>query len=486
MKTLYFDCKSGISGDMTVAALLDLGLDGIDIDFLNSMLYTLPLGEGRICGDLFMSSKCRIAGSKFDVLPAEYEGQEDCGCGFSHDHDHEHEHDHEHGHDHPHIHESDHHVHNHNHTDCDCGHEHDHDSHDHGHDSHDHGDGHHNHDHHIGHTHTHADPSNHSHRGLHDIIHIFEHSGLTRRAKDMAIDAFKRLAKAEATVHGTTIHDVHFHEVGAVDSIADIASAAILIDAINPGQVLFSVINEGSGSVKCAHGIMPVPVPATLELLSSSDIPFRQMDAQGEMITPTGAVIAACFGTGWGQSIPVMKNMSYGVGCGTKDFPHANILRVYFGDTQEDAEHDEVVVLECNIDDMTPEALSFACERLLSAGALDVWQSPVVMKKGRAAVILSVLCVPSAEKELCGLILSETSTIGVRRCGVSRVKMRREIVSVSTAYGEGFIKVSSYGSTVKAVPEYESVKELSLKSGRPFSDIYGDILYTYQKGVFGK
>lgn len=416
MKHLYFECNSGISGDMTVAALLDLGADQ---KVLLDALASLTVDGFHI--HISKVKKCGIDATDFDVHLMDAE----------HEHTHEHEH-HEHTHEHEHIH----------------GHEHDHEH---------------------GHIHGHEHP--HTHRNLHDIVHIIENSGITSKAKQIAIAIFEIVAEAEAKAHGLPINEVHFHEVGAVDSIVDIVATAVCLDNLGVEKVYCPSVCEGTGSVRCQHGIMPVPVPAVVNIASANHIILKITSSQGEMVTPTGAAILAGIRTN--VDLPASFQIKkIGVGAGKKDFEHANILRVFEIEEDSVAGPDEVTVIQTNIDDQTPELLSYAMEQLFKAGAKDVWIEPIYMKKTRAAFMLNVLADSELVKSLVEVIFRETSAIGVRFQKYERIIMQRESRIAVTPYGEIQIKRCRYGELVKNTVEYESAKKAAQEHHVSLEEIY--------------
>ena len=472
---LYLECYSGISGDMMVAALLDLGasrekllagLESLDVDG-----YRIEIGR-RV--------KCGIEACSFEVI---LDGPED---GGSHDdlegdpvHSHEeyvpchthedHEHDHGHG-------THDHEEHNH-------GHEHDH-----AHEDHEHG---HNHgaydheEHNYGHEH-HAHP--HTHRNLADITGIIEQSAMTADAKKTALRIFGIVAQAEAKVHGKPIDQVHFHEVGAVDSIVDIAAVSICLDDLGIKEAVISELYEGSGHVHCQHGILPVPVPAVTAIAEAYGLYLRQTGTRGEMITPTGAAIAAGIRTQ--EALPeVYRIVKTGMGAGKKDFPRANLLRASLIETRMEApgreasgneektvEKDETLwTLETNVDDTTGEALGFVMEQLLAAGARDVCYLPAFMKKNRPAYLVKVICTEAEREELEELLFLHTTTIGIRRYPVERTVLPRQILTVETDAGTAQVKIVTRGERSFCYPEYEDVTKYAGKAGISFQEAYARI-----------
>ncbi|MDR2370836.1 MAG: nickel pincer cofactor biosynthesis protein LarC [Treponema sp.] len=389
MKTLHFDCFAGISGDMTLGALVDLGVD-----------------RGELVHEL---EKLGLEGWKLDFVRDERNGVtgtraivdtgENHHAHHDHDHDHEHEHDHDHDHEHEHSHE----------------HEHDH-----------------------GHSRRHE---HHSHNSWKDIRNILEKSALREGAKKRAVDIFSRIAGAESRVHGVPVDDVAFHEVGAMDSIIDIAGAAICLDLLAPDMITASEIELGGGTVKCAHGILPAPAPATVLLVQG--LPVKTGGFNREMTTPTGAAILAAsvdrfIVTGEGSGI--FRELKTGTGIGARKMDKPNILRVSLRETAE-AVHpgwksENLVLLEANIDDMTGEELGFLMERFFEEGALDVTFTPLTMKKSRPGTLVSVLGRPEKTDVFRGCFFRYSSTIGFREIPVNRVFLGREEKVLKGAFGE--------------------------------------------------
>jgi len=413
MKTLYFDCFSGISGDMTIGALLDLG---VPAEYFLSEIEKLSLGGFTL--KIEKIKKNGILVTDFDVIPS----------------DHEHDHEHDHGHDHDHEHEHD-------------------------------------HDHEPVHTHTHE------HRNLRDIEAIILGSALSDEVKKRAMGMFHIIAEAESRVHGVGIEEVHFHEVGAVDSIVDIVGVAILLDYLKPGKIIFSRLTEGHGTITCQHGVMPVPVPATAEILSKYQIPFEISRTRGEMITPTGAAIAAAIADEWSEgALPFIPEQT-GFGSGKKDFGGFNCLRVFFGEERKrGASRDRVFYLATNVDDTTGEALGYAMEKIFAAGGKDVWFTPIFMKKNRPAYELSVLCNEQEKEEIIRIIFKETTSIGVRETLMERTVMNREKITKPTPWGDVVLKKCEYLGIVKTYPEFESVKKLALQNDLSLQEVLDHIL----------
>src|SRR5215468_430078 len=380
MKTLYFDCFSGISGDMTIGALLDLGLG---FDYLKTELRKLPV-EGY---ELQMSrvTRSNLSAMKFDVVMEGEEKHE------HHDHDHHDHHDHEH-----------HHV------------EQDH---------------HHEHEHTHGHSHEHEQGHAHFHRRASEILRMISDSKLRPNAKRLATEIFTKLAISEGRVHHIPPEDVEFHEVGAVDSIVDTVGAAVGFDALGIERFLCSAINIGGGFIHCQHGIFPVPAPATADLLRHATI--YQKHVQTELVTPTGAAILAAVVNRFGQ-LSGFATERIGYGAGTKQFPEfPNCLRLMLGEERSNSSEGargDVIVIEANIDDMNPQNFAYVNEKLLQAGALDVFTVPVQMKKGRPGQLLQVLAPSDAVDALSRVIFQETTTIGVRKYSVERTTLDREFV----------------------------------------------------------
>lgn len=423
-RDLYIECYSGISGDMMVASLLDLGADEkVLTDALKSLnVDGFNIKIGRV-------KKCGIDACDFDVVLQ--------GNDYEHEgHDHEHEdHDHEHSNQHPH---------NHNHH-----HEHFHDD-------------------EICHTHDYE----HHHRNIIDIFKIIDESNITLRAKSIAKKIFDVVAVAESKAHGVGVEKVHFHEVGAIDSIVDIVATAVCIDNLNIEDIYISQLYEGSGHVKCQHGIMPVPVPAVVNIISEYSLPIRITDLRGELITPTGASIAAALKTK--DKLPeefIIRKI--GVGAGKKNFEKANLLRTYL--IEEKDANDEVCVLETNIDDSTGENLAYTMEKLFEKGALDVFFTPIYMKKNRPAHMLTVICEKKSVKDIESIIFKNTTTIGVRKHMAKRTVLNREIKSIKTVYGHINVKLCTHDGNKYYYPEYEDLKAICNRTGLSYNEVYDNI-----------
>ena len=463
-KILYLDCASGISGDMTVGALLDLGASREKLvralDSLGVSGYHLHFGRTKKCG---------IDAYDFDVHLEEEE----------HHHDHEHGHEHEHSHDeHNHSHDE----HDHSHDEYDHEHHHDHEhTHDHEHHhAHEHT---HEHEHSHDHAHTHDHMHPHVHRNIHDIFEIIDRLDASDRVKNLARRMFEIVAGAESKAHGIPVSEVHFHEVGAIDSIVDVISAAFCLEDLGIHRVVVSPLSEGHGFARCQHGLMPVPVPATANIAAAQGLELTLRDVEGEMVTPTGAAIAAAFRTE--AALPKKYQIEkIGIGAGNKDFAHANILRAMLltdktveVETGKDG-HDEssMWVMEANLDDCTGEALGYAMEVLLEAGARDVWYTPAYMKKNRPAYVLHVLTTAEKREELEQLVFSCTTTIGVRRYPVERTILPREVKEIQTRYGAAKVKICKRGGVDTCYPEYESVRAICRETGKRFMEVFHGVM----------
>jgi uncharacterized protein (TIGR00299 family) protein len=299
-----------------------------------------------------------------------------------------------------------------------------------------------------------------AHRHLPHIERIITASGLSQSAKNKALTTFRRLGESEARVHNVPIEKVHFHEVGAVDSICDIAGACAALDLLGIEDIRSSKINVGSGTVSTEHGVLPVPTPATADLLR--DCPIYSSGPETELTTPTGAALITSLSSSFG-SVPVMRIVSQGFGAGDKDFPmQANVLRVLIGERTQASEATTVTVLEANIDDSTPQVLGYAMERLLDAGALDVTLTPIFMKKNRPATMISVVAVPDSTEDLAGILFSETTTLGLRIIQAERRVLQRSIAEVETSYGIVRMKYTETGSFA---PEYDDCRKLAKEHG---------------------
>ena len=374
MKLLYLDCGMGAAGDMLGAALAELLPDDTRDAFASELN---AAGIPGVHVSLDPSVKCGITGTHLTVT---VNGTEEKEGGHSHhDHQHDHAHDHSHSHDH-------HHDHSHEHS--------------------------HSHDHHH----------DHSHRSLHDIHHIIDDLKLPEAVRTDILAVYRLIAEAESKAHDKPVSEIHFHEVGTMDAIADIASVCLLLHKLAPDQIIASPIHVGSGQVKCAHGILPVPAPATAYILK--DLPIYSGSIQGELCTPTGAALLKHFVTRFDQ-MPLMTPASTGYGMGTKDFPAANCVRAILGESFAENQPETICELSCNVDDMTGEDIAFAIETFLQNGALDAFTVPCTMKKGRPGVLVTVLCKDPDQKQMTKLILQHTTTLGVRNAIKKRWALSR-------------------------------------------------------------
>ena len=310
------------------------------------------------------------------------------------------------------------------------------------------------------------------HRNLDDINKIIDNSKIDEKSKELAKRIFMRVAKAEAKVHNKPLEEVHFHEVGAIDSIIDIVGTAILMNKINPDKIISSIVNDGYGFINCAHGTMSVPVPATSEIFASSDVKFRQIDVDTELVTPTGAAIIAELAEEF-TTLPAIAPEKIGWGAGYKDLKIPNILKVYYGEMEENPEQDDkFVIMETNIDDSTGEILGYTLEKLLKSGALDVFYTPIFMKKNRPAYRLTVACRKKDMENLQNIIFRETTTIGIRYRFEDRIELKREFVEIDTKYGKIKAKKVFSNGEVYIYPEYENLKEISEKNNVPLKELY--------------
>lgn len=387
---LYFECFSGISGDMTVATLLDLGANP---ETLQSALQSLNLNGYEI--RISRVKKCGIDACDFDV--------------------------------------------------------------------------------HLTNTssHTHDKNHHHEHRHLSDIQAIIQNASLSDYVKELSLKMFDYIAHAEAKAHNTSIEKVHFHEVGAIDSIVDIVAVAVCIDDLNIKQIAFSTIYEGQGHVSCQHGLIPVPVPAVLNIANQANIPIHITNTQGELITPTGMAIVATLRNISLPSEYLIKKI--GMGAGKKDFPKANLLRGMILEIETKKQDNSIYCLETNIDDSTPEALSFAMEELFSKGAKDVFFTPIYMKKNRPAVLLSILCEEDCLLDCKRVLFQHLSTIGIRQSIYERTTLNRSLHTIPTSFGLCDMKVCMFETEIFVYPEYEAVKKICQEYQLPFHNTFQQI-----------
>lgn len=318
------------------------------------------------------------------------------------------------------------------------------------------------HHHHDEHEHHH-----HHHSSMHDIEHIVcSHLPISDKVKKDVMAVYNLIAQAESTVHGTTVDQIHFHEVGTMDAIADVTAVCMLFDVIGAEEVIVSPIHVGSGTVKCAHGILPVPAPATAHILK--DCPIYSQDIKGELCTPTGAALLKHFATSFG-SMPIMTVSSIGYGMGKKDFDRANCVRIMVG--EREGSTDSVLELECNLDDMTAEAVGYAQEALFKAGALDVFTTSIGMKKSRPGILLSVICRPEDKGRMVEEFFRHTTTLGIREKACSRYVLSRKTETIDTEFGPVRVK-KSYGYGVeRSKLEYDDISEIARKNGLSLEEV---------------
>ena len=411
-RVIYFDCFSGISGDMILGAFLDAGLP---FDDLKRALGSLAVQGYDITAERVL--RAGVSATKFSV---DEHGH----------HDHEQPHGHEHGHAEGHVH---------------------------------------------GHTH---DKNGHVHRTLPEIYGLIDQSALSPAGRNRAKELFHRLAEAEAAIHETPIDRVHLHEVGALDSIIDIVGAVFALEWAGAERVICSPLNVGGGMLQSAHGLFPVPAPATLKLLG--DAPVYSGVVQKELVTPTGALIATSYASSFGP-IPPLTIEHVGYGAGTRDNPQTpNVLRILIGKAADRLPADRVVVIECEIDDMNPQLFGSAMDRLYSAGALEVFYVPVQMKKNRPGTLLTVVAPPELRSTLADIVFRETTTIGLRHHEVEREVLQREIIRVDTAVGAVRFKLAwREGRVINAVPEFEDCQAIARARNLSVKDVQAIALHAY-------
>ena len=423
-KTLYLECYSGISGDMTVAALLDLGADR---EVLKESLKSLPVGG-------FRTEITRVKKSGLDACDFSVILEQD-----NHDHDMEYLHGSEKSY---------------------TGH------HEHSHEV--------NHEHHHGHTHSHEHP--HEHRGMKEITEIIQKSEMTARAKKMAMRVFGILAQAESKAHGVPVEEVHFHEVGAVDSIVDIAAIAICMDNLDISNVIVPVLYEGTGFIRCQHGQIPVPVPAVTHIAETHKLKLKITDIQGELVTPTGAAVVAAFRTS--DKLPEDFTMlKTGIGAGKRQYRCPGILRAMLIRETTDLQIIDIIwKLETDMDDCGGEMMGHVMNLLMANGAREVHYTPIYTKKNRPAYTLTVICKESEREKLENLIFSETTTIGIRRVKMERTILQREIQKKDTPVGTAIVKACTLpDGNIRYYPEYENVAELAERNQLSFRETYDRI-----------
>ncbi|MDO4489411.1 MAG: nickel pincer cofactor biosynthesis protein LarC [Eubacteriales bacterium] len=437
-KVLYIDCNMGAAGDMLTAALLELLPDKEEaVNELNAIGIpgvTFTVEESVKCGITGTHVTVKVNGEEEECCDEHFEGhthshETHSHCHGEHGHDHEHHHDHEHSHDH-----------------------------------------------------------HHHHSGMHEIEHIIEGLNVSESVKANALNVYKLIAEAESHVHGVPVTEIHFHEVGTMDAVADITAFCMLMERIAPDEVIVSPVHVGSGQVRCAHGILPVPAPATAHILKG--IPVYGGKVRGELCTPTGAALLKTFATRFGD-MPVMAIENTGYGMGKKDFEAANCVRVILGEKAGSNEtqgcnetpgcnktpgsNETVTELSCNIDDMTAEELGYAEEELLKAGALDVYTIPIQMKKSRPGHMLSVMCRDEDKERMVNLIFLNTSTIGIRENTFKRYTLTRRTETVSTVYGDVRKKVSEGYGVRREKYEYDDIARIAMENEISLRDVIKNI-----------
>jgi uncharacterized protein (TIGR00299 family) protein len=444
MRIAYLECFSGISGDMFLGALVDAG---VSPQLLEQTVAALNVGAKLEISRVMRSG---ISATKVDVwvdgekdLPREeYWAKQAKQPAESHQHSHEHGHSHDHGHDHEHP------------------------------------------------AHGKASPAgtsalhshSHTHRGLTEIRRIISESTISESAKTTAIAIFTALGDAEAKIHNVSMEKIHFHEVGAVDAIVDIVCSAVGAEALGVDEIVCSSLNVGSGTVKCAHGVMPVPAPATVELLK--DAPVYSSGIQAELVTPTGAAIVKTLARRF-TTFPAMTLEKSGYGAGSRDFPgHANVARLVIGEAASKlaakTNAETITVLEANLDDLNPQVFGYVMDRLLEEGALDAFGIPVQMKKNRPGTLLTVLCKPEDANKFSQLIFTETTTLGVRRREEVRQTLARRWESVGTPWGEVRIKIASMNGTItNYAPEYEDCRRIAAARQVPLKTVMQEAARAY-------
>ncbi|MGN0182417.1 MAG: nickel pincer cofactor biosynthesis protein LarC [Candidatus Ornithomonoglobus sp.] len=317
------------------------------------------------------------------------------------------------------------------------------------------------------HSHEH---SHHHHTGMHDIEHIINNLDVGQKVREDAIAVYKLIADAESHAHGCEITEIHFHEVGTMDAVADVVGVCLLMNEINPDKIIVSPVHVGSGTVRCAHGILPVPAPATAFILK--DIPIYGGKIHGELCTPTGAALLKYFADSFGE-MPVMRVKGIGYGMGTKNFDTANCVRILLGETEDRT--DKIIELKCNLDDMTGEAIGFAIGRLFDAGALDVYTVPIGMKKNRPGILLTCMCREDEREKILKLIFKHTTTIGIREYICNRYILDKKVKTVSSNHGEIKVKESGGWGVRKIKAEYDDLEAIAVRNNIPLTDIKLDI-----------
>jgi uncharacterized protein (TIGR00299 family) protein len=460
MRIAYLDCFSGMSGDMFLGALIDAG---VPAKLFEDAVAALDIGA-RL--EISRVSRAGITATKVDVfvhgekeLPREVFLEQQSRRKHEHEQDHAHDHDRGHKHAPEHVELREHNFSQSAHEGTRAGapapHEHD------------------------SHEHSHG-------RGLKEIREIIGKASIDEGAKRTALAMFEALGKTEAKIHNNDIEKVHFHEVGAVDAMVDITCSAVGAHALGVDEFVCSPLNVGGGTVKCAHGVLPVPVPATVELLQGA--PVYSSGIQVELVTPTGAAIVKTLVKRY-SSFPAMTIEKSGYGAGSRDFSgHANVVRLTIGESQpvlaQNTSQETISVLEANLDDLNPQVFGYVVERLLEAGALDTFALPVQMKKNRPGMLLTVLAKPEDAARLTQIIFMETSTLGVRRREEQRQTLARKWITVGTRWGDVRLKIGSLNGTVtNYAPEYEDCKKIAAEHHVPLKSVMNEAMEAYLKAV---
>ena len=423
MKTLFFECNMGAAGDMLMSALLELHEN--PNDFLKK-LNRIMAPKVTIAAE--KSIKCGISGTHTTV---KVNGKEEKSHDVS-DHDNHHAHNHNHNHDHS----------DHNHGD----HRHDHSEH---------------------------DNSNHEHNNYDNIKQLISNLEVSDFVKQNALNIYKLIAEAESAVHDAPVTQVHFHEVGQLDALTDIVGVCLLIEHLNPKKIISSPINVGSGHVKCSHGILPIPAPATALILKGAPFYSDQL-VKGELCTPTGAAILMHFASTF-SNLPLMVVSAIGYGMGKKDFVKANCIRVFIGESETQNSNEEIIELVCNIDDMAAEGIAYAQQALFEAGALDVYTYPIGMKKSRTGTSFTCMCNPADKDKMISLIFKHTSTLGIREYASKRHFLHREHLEVKTKFGNVRLKKSFGFGVEKFKPEYDDVAKIAKKTGLSIQEVLDEV-----------
>ena len=413
MKTLYLDCGMGAAGDMLTAALLELLPD--KEKFLSELNHA---GIPGVTVSSDVSFKCGIKGTHITVR---INGDEESEEMHTHTHGHDHNHEHNQEHSHEHMHEQE------------C---------------------------------LQDSEKPHPHSSMDEIRHMIKELAVSEKVKADVLAVYSLIAKAESYTHGVPVTDIHFHEVGTMDAVTDVLAVCMLMDHLSPDQVVVSPVHVGSGYVRCAHGILPVPAPATAYILRG--VPVYGGEIKNELCTPTGAALLKHFATRFGD-MPLMSKTAIGYGMGKKDFPVANCVRALLGETKDS--QDTVVELSCNLDDMTAEATGFAKEQFFAAGALDVYTIPIQMKKSRPGILLSVICREKDSEQMIRLMFRHTTTLGVRENISRRYTLSRTVETVETKWGSVRKKVSSGYGVTKEKYEYEDIAQIAREQNMSLTDV---------------